>query len=313
MNKAVALAPYSIRIAEHHSRDEEELDDFNEGNDLLDFFRDMLGELKKKEWVDEKEHKMLGVRQYSAAGDRQLHGIFEYGEYGTESVIKDAVERKAVFDKARTHADMQRFYFLVSLPKNRTKGILILQKSGNVGIATQLKTVFANKLEIAFPEHRIRLRPLSTQQIFNRCIDRGDLREIRMIRFRLPKGIEDAYRTGHQEVKGLYELVIKIRNAKGMPFGRKVKDFLAGKGSLNELIELGDEQFAPENIKFELSVRGKRRTVSMHDPRDVEAVIDITDMVDSHRDGYPRFESIDAQAVDLLGDLEAELYGPGGA
>jgi len=313
MNKAVALAPYSIRIAEQHSRDEEELDDFNEGNDLLDFFRDTLGELKKKEWVDDEENKMLGVRQYSAAGDRRLHGIIEYGEYGTESVIKDAVERKAVFDKARTHADMQRFYFLVSLPKKRTKGILILRKSGNVGIATQLKRVLAAKLETDFPEHRIRFRPLSTQQIFNRCIDHGDLREIRMIRFRLPRGIEDAYKTGHQEVKGIYELVIKIRNANGMPFAKKVKDFLAGKGNLNELIELGDEQFVPENIKFELSVRGKRRTVSMRDPRDVEAVYDITDMVDSHRDGYPRFESIDAQAVDLLGDLEAELYGPGGA
>jgi hypothetical protein len=313
MKKAVALAPYSLRVAAHFSRSEEELDDFNDGADLLEFFRTTFAELKQEEWVDEKENKMLGVRQYSAAGDRRLHGIIEYGEYGTESVIKDAVKRKAVFDKARTHADMQRFYFLVSLPKNRTKGILLLQKSGNVGIATQLKAVLTARLEAKFPEHRIRFRPLATQQIFNRCIERGDLREIRMIRFRLPKGIEDAYRSGHQEVKGVYELVIKIKNATGMPFAKKVKDFVAGKGNINELIELGDAQFVPENIKFELSVRGKRRTVSMHDPRDVEAVYDITDMVELHRDGYPRFESIDAQAADLLGDLERELYGSGGA
>jgi hypothetical protein len=93
-----------------------------------------------------------------------------------------------------------------------------------------------------------------------------------------------------------------------------VKRFLAkGGGGIGEIIELGDTQFEPENIKFELSVNGKRRTVSMHDPRDVAAVIDVTDDVQPHKDGYPKFESIAEVALDLLDSLETELYGDGGA
>jgi hypothetical protein len=315
MNKAVGLAPYSVRISALYSGEEIDLNDFGDkSHDLLDFFRDSLIALKKTEWVDTEESKMLGVKQYSAHGERCLQGIIEYGDFGTESSIKDSVERTTVFAKARTHADMQRFYFLMSAPKNRNKGVIMLQKSGNIGVATQLKKLLQVGFEAQFPEYRLRIRPLSTQQIFNRYIDRGDLREIRLIRFRIPKGIEDAYKTGHEEIKGTCELVIKIKNGHGMPFARKVKGFFAkGGSSINEIIELGDAQFIPENIKFELSVKGKRRTVSMHDPRDVAAVYDVTDDVELHKDGYPKFESISGLAVDLLGDLEAELYGSGGA
>lgn len=190
----------------------------------------------------------------------------------------------------------------------------MLQKSGNIGVATQLKRLFQARFEEQFPEYRLKMRPLSTQQIFDRYVERGDLREIRLIRFRIPKGIEDAYKGGHEEIKGTCELVVKINNAYGMPFAKRVKDFFTKKGGrINEIIELGDLQFEPENIKFELSVKEKRRTVSMQDPRDVAAVYDVTDDVELHMDGYPKFDSIAGIALDLLADLEAELYGSGGA
>jgi hypothetical protein len=313
--KAIGLAPYSVRITPLYGNEDELLDDFGPTSaDALTFFKESFSLLKGQNWIDTEESKMLGVKQFSAPGDRQFHGIIEYGEYGTESSIKDSVAGKTVFDKARTHADMHRFYFLLSLPTNRTKGVIVLQKSGNIGVATQLKRLLQTRFEQEFPNYRLRMSPLSTQQIFNRYVDRGDLREIRLIRFRLPKGIEDAYKSGHEEIKGTCELVIKIRNGRGMPFAKDVKKFFSKNAQrLDEIIELGDAQFEPENIKFELSVRGKRRTVSMHDPRDVAALYDVTDDVELHKDGYPKFESIAGIASDLLGDLENELYGEGGA
>ena len=138
----------------------------------MSFFRELLGGLKKEAWIDQAESKMLGVKQFSAQSQRCLHGIIEYGEFGTESSIKDTVERITVFDKARNHADLQRFYFLLSVPKGRDKGIVALQKSGNIGVATQLKKVLGVKFEKAFPEYRLRMKPLTTQALFDRYLEK---------------------------------------------------------------------------------------------------------------------------------------------
>ena len=98
-----------------------------------------------------------------------------------------------------------------------------------------------------------------------------------------------------------------------MPFASKVRRFFTGQaGGIGEIIELSDNQFEPEDIKFEMFVHGKRRTVGMHDLRDVAAVVDVTNEVVTHKDGYPKFESIGSVAVELLGELETELYGSGG-
>jgi hypothetical protein len=255
------------------------------------------------------------LRQFRRNGNnkRVIEGVIEYGEYGSESAIKDTVNHVVVHKKEVTHADMQRFYFLFSLPEQRTKGIMLLQKSGNIGIATQLKGALLASMEAVFPSHSVKFAPLSTQQIFNRYMDRGDLREIRFIKFRLPKSIEDAYAAGHEEIRGTYEMVIRLRNAHGMPFGGKVKALFAGRGSLNEIIDLGEDRFDADNIKFEMSVGGKRRTVSMRDPRDMRAEYDVSDQVKSGRDGNPMFESLSEVANGLLADLERELYGEEGA
>lgn len=73
MNRAIGLAPYSVRISALYSGEEIHLNDFGEkSHDVLDFCRESLIALKKTEWVDAEESKMIGVKQYSACGERSL-------------------------------------------------------------------------------------------------------------------------------------------------------------------------------------------------------------------------------------------------
>ncbi len=156
---------------------------------------------------------------------------------------------------------MFRFYFLLSLPKQRTKGILLIQKIGALGVVTPLKIALQEALAAKCPNYNVHIRQLSTQGVFDRFMDKGDLRKIRFIRFKVPKAIEDAYADGHGEIHGRTELVIKISRGNGMPFGKAIRKFQKGKGNLGDIIELGDEHFDADTIKMELSVGGKRRTL----------------------------------------------------
>src|ERR1700761_8288978 len=118
--KSIALAPYSIKIRHKYSQEPEVISAFGGNNDLLQFFSEVLRKVKREDEHDESAKRVLSLLKVSRS-ERTISGIFEVGEYGSESTIKDVVQRKGVHQKQTTHADMMRFYFLVNLPTGRTK------------------------------------------------------------------------------------------------------------------------------------------------------------------------------------------------
>jgi hypothetical protein len=309
--KSIALAPYSVRFKKPYEQDEF-LENIDGGTDSLVLVETALNALLTKESHDQGARKVLSV--VSVKRDkRTLCGILEGGEYGLASTIRDVVKRKKVHDKERDHADMFRFYYLLSLPKQRTKGILLIQKIGALGVVTPLKIALQDALSKVCPLYNVHIRQLSTMGIYDRFMDKGDLRKIRFVRFKVPKAIEDAYPSGHEEIYGRTELVIKIGGVHGMPFAKAIRKFQNGKGALGDIIELGDDHFEADTIKMEMTVSGKRRTLSVQDPQNMRAQLDISDEVKIGTDGNPEFDSIDGIASEWLTELEAGMYGKGGA
>jgi hypothetical protein len=313
LKKSIALAPYGITVRPKNSQETETVDAFGpDSHDLKDFFSDLLSGLTKNHNIDELAQKVISLQKSFPQG-RTISGILEAGEYGAESNIKDIQGGTVVHKKAITHADMLRFYFLVSLPSQRTKGILLMQKLGVHGITTLFEKIMEKTFREKHPGLMIDLKPLSTQGVFDHYLRHGDLRKIRLVRYHIPPAIEDAYPAGHQIIKGSAELIVNIRRMRGMPYADKVLAFFEGKGALDEIVELPDFNFEPDTLKFELSVAGKTRTIGMANPADMRGEYDITKDVKIGSDGHPRFESIDAVARELLIDIESTLYGPIGA
>lgn len=310
--KSIALAPYSIRVREKYSQVEESVNNFGSSHDLLTFFESVIKHLKSTGEDDDTTKKFLGVERVHLIG-RTLSGVIEVGEYGSESDIKDVLAKTTVWKKKTHHADMLGFYFLISLPANRTKGVLLLQKSGVHGTFTAIERLFIRKMREFHDEYLIEFAALSSQGAFDDLVQRGELRKIRFIQYHVPSDIADKYQMGHDELKGSSEIVIRLRNTHGMPYRDQIKEFFKGKRALREIVEIKDLSFEPETIKFELSIDGKRRTIGMSNPGDMRGEYDITNDVKIGRDGKPRFESIDAVARDLLNSLEVSMYGPGGA
>ncbi len=312
--KAISLAPFTIRVKEKHKREDYEIDQFLGENDLLVFVRNFLDELHTNDILNEDAQRLVSVRRVTGGG-RTLRGLFESGDYGSESLIKDVGSRAVVHHKARTHADMLPFYYLFSLPKGRTKGILLLQKRGPIGIVTVLRDLLQVALEAEHPNGQIVLSPLSTTGILDQYMAGASLNEIRFVRFSIPDDIAAAYGRGHEELKGSAEFVVRFHGLEDFPLAKRFRDFISGRGSreLQELVELKDVRLDYDTIKLGLTLNGRRRTINVTEVESMRGEFDITDTVELGRDGNPRFESIDEVAHGLLTDLEAELYGEGGA
>jgi hypothetical protein len=208
--RSIALAPYGVRVRPKYSQDAEVIDAFGGNNDLLQFFSEVLRKLKKEDEHDEVAKRVLSLLKMSTS-DRTISGIFEVGEYGSESTIRDVLERRIVHQKQITHADMMRFYFLISLPVGRTKGVLLMQKTGVHGIFTAVEKLLMRHMRERHDEFLLELSAMSSQGIFDRYVRHGDLRTIRLIRYQVPSDIAEKYAIGHREVKGSAELVIRLR------------------------------------------------------------------------------------------------------
>jgi hypothetical protein len=308
--RAFSLAPYTVRVK---GEGYEPLDSFGEGKDLILFLKDQLSRLKGEDEDDQEESRLLSVREVHRPHPRRLNGVLEVGDYGREGVIKHRIERRVVLEKQVDHADMSRYYFLFSIPTGRTKGIVLLQKIGAYGIATAVQKLLVTRFKAEHPDYRLDFKPLSTEGVFDHFMENGHIRKVRFVRFNLPKTMEKLFEVGHEEIKGSAEVVIRLRGTPGASFTRRIRKYLSGEANVKNLIELGEEHFEPNNVKFEMSINGKQRTLSMADPTDIRGEFDVTSQVKLGRDNNPLFASIDNVANDLLSDLENDLYGKGGA
>lgn len=308
--KKISLVPYTIRIKRMYGKEEEKLDNFGEkSSDILPFLTKTLSALKDQDWRDESGEKIFGINKVLCS-ERLLSGISETGEYGSGSIIKDVVAGKVVLKKKRIHAEVRPFYYLLSIPKERRKGIILLQTRGALGIATVFRDALNRAFQLEFPDYRIHLRNLTTRAVFDKFLA-GNLREMRFIRFHLPKGIEDTYSEGHKEIKGVTEFVVRPKGLMGMPFAKLVRDIVDGKSALKDLVELADEHFEANNVKLNMEVDGKLRVLSVVQPDNVQIGYDITEDVKYDEDRNPELDSIDALARGFLSELETAMYGPG--
>ena len=242
--------------------------------------------------------------------NRCLSGIIKTGEYGYESELIKVPEKLLSHKRITDEAEMLPFYFLISLPKGRDEGIVILERFGQKGVRRIFRDSFNKYFSRMYPNYRIEMNPLVTKKLVDYYMNHGGLKKIRFIRFGMGKNIEDAYdRKDHEEKEGYMELIAHAERGLGkyLPLKGRVNEFLSGKRELKRLIELQEYNFEYDNIKLELEVNKKSRTIDLSDLYKIRAYYDITDRVRMSENGHPLFDSIDQNAHNLLDDLSVAI------
>jgi len=272
---------------------------------LFEIFSRFLDERETQASHDSSNKKLLRVSRKDVRG-RTIRGIIETGEYGYESDLYDVKHNKVSYKRRVNDAEIFPFYFLLSLPKNRDKGILILERFGQFGIRKLLGGDFNQYFADHCGDNSLRIYPLTSQHLIDEIVRNCRVTKVRLIQFNIRKDIADAYDRGvREEEQGHLELAVIAKRDGSIPILGRLREVVEGRRDMNRLIEIRD--FPYNAAKVEVDFGGRRRTVDLSRFRELRAYYDITNSVRTGANGHPIFESVDGVANEILSNLMKDL------
>ena len=305
----VSLAVYTVRVKTAHTRrDFEILDSLSdEAADLWDVLREILESRKSIAYRKRDAKQALEVLSLNAK-NRYIEGRLHFGDYGTESEIRNLGKwGKVAYKKKVLDVDLRPFYFLFYIPEGKDIGTLILQRTGIVGPLTILAEALSEPFVKRFPDQRIHLNTFIPEQLIEEVNREGKPEEILFIRHQRPSDVTKLIGpSGTEQSVGEYVLRMKLRDSGPI---QAIQTFLRRQQAGASFVEFNGTRFQYDEAKIKLKFRGKDRTLNLDNPEQIRASFDVSDDLKFGRDGHPIFKSISDAAKGILADIQIELYG----
>lgn len=161
----ISISVYKITINKKGTPDElENLNDFDNGSDLLDLLRTLPAQFRKvnseKDVLDDagtSRRTIIPDKDLKVSG-RIISGYISSGDYGLETSIVDA-EGEEVYNVSKEHSPMRPFFFFMSLPKDSDFGYLLIQRFENYGVFTILSKMIKQVFFNLYPKYTLTLKP----------------------------------------------------------------------------------------------------------------------------------------------------------
>jgi len=300
---SIGLAAFAIRIRNRRNRQSCDLDSFTPGIDFIDVLTRYLTNDQARHRKLSGLLKVFKFENLDASG-RIVKGIVKTGEYGYESDLIDAQTGLDTHHRTSDEAELLPFYFLALIPSGSDEGILLLQRFKQFGITSIFREIVQRQFNKAFKNHSIEINPLVPDQVLNRIIDESRIVKARFIKFRLPTDTAERLAAGHREDQFEVEYTIKAKQKNHVPLTERIKASMRNETDSN-ILEL--ENFEYDNVKIEVEVGDKLRTIDLSDLSRVSPNFDITEQVIIGPNGHPTFQSIDQQASQLVGSLREAI------
>ena len=303
---AVSLSTYSVRVLDPIGDPVPDLSRWPTGSSFSEVIQDYLG-ARRGQVVDDADNQIaVRVLDFARRGE-YVSGTMERGDYGFGSTLFDIAHQRVSHDRQPTEADLIPYYFLFQVHPGADEGILILERFGRGGIRGALGSDLGDYMRHHFPDFRLDIRRLVPQQLVDQFLRNARIVRIRLIRFGIPSDIADRYDMGHEEEEGKVEFRITAKRGRHLPFLDRIRAVLARELEPPRFLEVGGFEY--DDVKVELELGGRRRTIDLVHPDHFRASMDVSDEVELNEDRHPVFASIDEIARSLASDVRASMGG----
>ncbi|MBW9146845.1 hypothetical protein K2F40_14760 [Clostridium sp. CM028] len=292
----IALVLYVIRLRGIDDNKYVNLDNVN-GKPFINVFNDYCLS-RKNISCNEELGKAINIKNLTIDDDI-FHGQLETGNYGYSSEIKSISTSKTTHKKTIEEADMMPLFFYACIPKDAYKGLFALEKFRTFGC----KTIFENDLNQFFEDNKYKIKgtlhPILPENVAKQYLTSGGICRMRLVKHTVPKDIADVYKEEYRNGEfGTFEYVINPKKNKFLSFKKPISKFLNNTIGLKNIIEIDGIEY--DNIKVELLIGKKKRTISLNNLNNLTGDIDISDDVEFEIDGHPKYESILEIAQDIV-------------
>ena len=262
---SISLSAYTLQVLRRANQEPMPLDSFNGHDDILNICNLYMNQAQNSyQHVPDRQRLFTIERLQTHDGKRNISGIVKTGDYGYEADLVDSDTGDETHHRLTTEAELLPFYFLLWLPANSKKGIVILQRFKQFGINSLFYLAITKRFNENFRNHKLELNPLIPKTFLNQLIDGWRIASATFVKTNAPRDIADIYRTGSPpEEECQVEIVLKAKRRQSIRLKERLKEFVRGDRDLHDLVSLRTLQYDTAKIEFE--TRGKSRTVNLGD------------------------------------------------
>lgn len=308
-----ALAPYLIEIKDD-AKQTQDLWKFYSNESLhgvlLDYYRSNLGNYQPSVG---KDKRMFMVAAMYKGTSTSVCGTYQTGQFGFESDIYNTTRKKVAHRRQTDEADMIPFNFSFYLPRatsagQRKRGLLLLSRFNTLGVRQltipHLKLYFRNR----FPSFTLEVTRVVPKIVMETILSQGTLKTIRLIKKSLPADIADALSDADRVKVQDIELVIHTKRRSHFSDIDWLLRAVENNARPSEIITI--PSFAQDNIKLEVQMDGRMRTVDLGNTAKLSSNIELPDITPG-RNGHPNIDDWLREADSLAGGI-AKSWGMSG-
>ncbi|RZK44700.1 MAG: hypothetical protein EOO61_02860 [Hymenobacter sp.] len=324
MDNKVLLAVYGVTITS--GSDTQIPSDFGGSVDLLKLFHKFADFVFVNVQKLEQENRNSYALTCSAPPrivieDRESYGFFKAGRDGEAFTVakfnaaKPEVKPESI-DVTRDSHIIRDAFFYMQVPGRQKKAYLVLQRSHSQGIKGLVNRLFQKFMAAeGLQKYRMNLENLVDDKVFVHMLDNGHLKEITVIKNRIPLNIkevhskDDGVLMGEGTVKAVYQAPDLS------PTWREWSlDLMSGKRKMNAVdgdprvrIELGGVTEYVNEVSFRVELKQKQKTFHLVNSERTQPDIDVTENVRLGADGKYIMEDLLMQARELINDVNLRL------
>jgi hypothetical protein len=292
---------YRIEIHKREGRNTElhTLNDFADGQDLLDWLRTKLTswvlqaagnvealEAQAEEQAeaghldDEEAQRLLLVEDGTIEREgRRAGAILLNGRYG---VVKQIIDRQGnrVGTLGRNHSALEPLYMTSYIPTDAVEGFMCFQKFGTGGVFTLTKKHLCHAFRQEFEGYTLHIDPVVDRELIVEMIEQGGLKILTLLKRNRNPTLQR--RDGEQlEILASDDYytrceIVATRNH-WLPIKRSVISFVRGDDGLNGLIPF--ENYDYDAVEAKVKVGRKFRKLRLDRGEGVSAAYDASDEV----------------------------------
>lgn len=291
------LSGYTIRV---FKRDKEKgkcvlkLDKLPNGYDFYDIFNNFLNSLSSNAVINDYEKNILQATSIDTdKNQRLITGTIDSGVYGINSKLIDINTRKTSYIRNEYDAETLPFYFMVTLPKGRDEGILLLESIGRYEMKRSLVKTFGDYMTKKHPDLSFEICKLIPGGMIEKLLSQSRTTKIRLIKYDISDDIAETLEDPHQE----RDFEIKrevIYSSKDLGIQNKIRKIINKEKAISELFEIREiKENDYDKLKFELKIGTTTKTIDLDNLFDINNSIDITDDLTINTvTGHPYVDSL---------------------
>lgn len=294
----VALVLYVIRVRDIKDNKYYNLDNID-GKSLVELFIEYCNE-REKVSCNNNNNKAINIKKVEK-NSNYVYGQIEYGTYGYSSEIKQIRTGQITHSKTIEEVDMVPLFFQAYVPNDAFKALIALEKFKTYGCKTILEDDINNFFAERDYKIKLTLHPILPEKVAKKYFQDGIITKMRLVKHTIPKDISDMYKSEYENgVFGTFEYVMTPKKNKGLPFKKNINKFLNNSLGLHHIVEIAGIDY--DDIKVELDIGGKKRTISLNNIAKLTGDIDISNEVEFEINGHPKYSSIMNISREILGE-----------